>query len=238
MVLIGINVTIWLAVMVSGRSSSRLLDFFMLSPQGHCASLADPSKYYPNATTSEACQHIALLGDGQWANGFADGWWWQALTSAFTHSALTHVAFNMLALWFLGPALESVIGRARFLAVYLLAALAGSVAVLWLGEASASTLGASGAIWGLLAAHIVGARRFKGDTRSLMTWLALNVAFTVVIPGISWQAHLGGFVGGALAAAIIFYAPRERRTQIQVLGLGALTLVIVVLMALRAAALS
>ena len=67
---------------------------------------------------------------GEWLPGFADGAYWQVLTSGFTHVAITHIVFNMLALWVIGPQLELALGRVRFLALYLLSLLAGSAVVL------------------------------------------------------------------------------------------------------------
>ena len=158
----------------------------------------------------------------------ADGAWWQLLTSAFTHVEIWHVAMNMFALLLFGPALEWIIGRTRFLAVYLVSALGGSAAVMLLSSPSGSTVGASGALFGLLGALLVVARKARLDTRALLQNLGLGVAISVyglVVGGISWQGHLGGFVAGAAAAAVVAYAPRARRTVVQWTGLGLLAVV-------------
>ena len=142
---------------------------------------------------------------------------WRLLTAAFLHADnLTHIAFNMFALWSVGPTLEHVLGRARFLALYLLAALGGSVAVVWLAnpltvEWLTPVRGASGAVFGLFGAFVVILRRFDRDASQIYAVLGVNLVIGFVVPGISWQAHLGGFVVGAAVAAGFAYAPRERR---------------------------
>ena len=127
----------------------------------------------------------------------------------FTHVEVWHIGFNMLALWFLGPQLEAVLGRTRFLALYFVSLLAGSALVYWLAAEDSATLGASGAIFGLIGALLVVAYKVGGDVRGLMVWLGLNVVITFLFPNVSWQGHLGGFVGGVLVGAVLVYAPRE-----------------------------
>ena len=176
----------------------------------------------------------ALEADGSWQPGVAEGAYWQLLTSAFTHVEILHIGMNMLALWFLGPSLERALGRARFLAVYLVSALAGSVVVLWLADASTMTLGASGAVFGLIGALLVLAYKVHGDVRSVLIWLGINVVYTFIGPGsISWQGHLGGLLGGVAAAVIVVYAPRQGRTRLQWLGLTGLAVLLLVLAVVR-----
>jgi membrane associated rhomboid family serine protease len=129
----------------------------------------------------------------------------------FTHVEIWHIGFNMLALWFLGPQLEMAIGRARFLGLYLLSGLAGSTLVLWAAPEFQATLGASGAIFGLMGALLVMAHKVGGNVQQIGMWLLLNLVITFTFPNISWQGHLGGFVGGALVAIVLAYSPRERR---------------------------
>ena len=152
--------------------------------------------------------------------GVADGAVWQLLTSAFTHLDLWHIGFNMLALWILGPQLEAVLGRSRFLSVYLLSALAGSALVYWLSAPQTPTIGASGALFGLMGALVVVALKVGGNVSSLGLWIGLNFLVTVLGRSfISWQGHLGGFLGGVAVAAILVHAPRRARTRWQVAGL-------------------
>jgi membrane associated rhomboid family serine protease len=157
----------------------------------------------------------------------------------FTHVDIWHIALNMMALYILGPALERIMGRTRFLLVYFLGGLAGSVMVLWLSDPGGSTLGASGAIYALLGGLLVTFRKARLDTSWLMQNLALGVVITIVgWRYISWQGHLGGLLGGIAVAAIIAYAPRSSRSVVQWAGVGLLTVVLAVLAVLRAGAIS
>ncbi len=141
--------------------------------------------------------------------GVADGAWWQLMTSAFTHEEVLHIGFNMLALYFLGPMLESVLGRWRFLALYLVSALAGSAAVMLWSLPYIQTLGASGAVFGLMGALAVVALKVQGQLQTVLVWIGLNLAFTFTVSGISWQGHIGGLVGGAVIGAAMVFAPRR-----------------------------
>ena len=129
----------------------------------------------------------------------ADGDWWRLVSAAFLHASLLHIAFNMLALWWIGGPLESAIGHWRYLTIYAVSGLAGSAGAL-LAEPRAVTVGASGAIFGLLGAMVVVQWQSTGSIAGPATTLILvNLAITFAIPGISWGGHLGGLVGGALA---------------------------------------
>jgi len=114
----------------------------------------------------------------------------------------------------LGPLLEGLIGRARFLVVYVLSAFGGSLAVLYLAPAQA-VVGASGAIFGMLGAFFIIQRRLGGQSMQLIVLIGINLAIGFVVPGISWQAHVGGLVVGALAALIMVRTRRvdERKKQ-------------------------
>jgi len=134
----------------------------------------------------------------------ADGEWWRLITSGFIHAGLLHVAFNMYALWWLGGILERDIGTLRFLAIYLASILAGAAGAL-VAAPNAVTVGASGGVFGLLAAMLV-IERQRGV--SLMNspvgaLLLANLVITFVLPGISIGGHLGGIIGGAAAALIL-----------------------------------
>ncbi|MCR6032612.1 rhomboid family intramembrane serine protease [Nocardioides sp. zg-579] len=222
--LIAINVAVWVAVLVTGGAASRLVDLLALRPKGLC--LVDGGGY-------DVPQDVCANG-GTWLPGVADGAFWQVLTSGFTHQAVLHIAFNMFALYVLGPQLEAALGRWRFLALYFLSLLAGSAVVLWFGGEYQATLGASGAVYGLFAALFVLARKVGGDVRQIGVLIAVNVVLTLAVPGISWQGHLGGFAGGLLVALVLVYAPRgPRRTTVQVAGLAAITLFVAVAIVTR-----
>lgn len=232
--LIGINVFVWLLITVTGGKSSAWVDRLALTPQGRCTVPEDPSYFYPLAT--EATCESRWQGD--WQAGVADGAWWQLITSAFTHVEIFHILFNLLAVWFLAPQLEAALGRVRLLAVYLGSALTGSAAVMMLGGASDTTLGASGAVFGLLAALVLMVRKVGADVTPLLAWVAISVVMTFMTPNISWQGHLGGFVGGALIMAGIVYAPRERRGLWQALAVTGVVLISLAVIGVRVAALA
>lgn len=178
-----------------------------------------------------------LVGDlfliGEWppypyvpTEGVAEGQWYRLVTAMFAHQEIWHIAFNMLGLWWLGGPLEAALGRARFLALYLLSGLAGSALTYVLVDASDASLGASGAIFGLLGATAVLMRRLDYDMRPVIALLALNMLFTFTLDGIAWQAHVGGLVAGVAIAYGMVHAPRERRTLVQ-WGTCAVVLVVV-----------
>jgi membrane associated rhomboid family serine protease len=139
----------------------------------------------------------------------------------------------MVALWVLGPQLEAVLGRTRFLAVYFLSGLAGSVLVYWLSGISTPTIGASGALFGLMGALLVVVYKVHGDVRSILMWIGLNFVITFLAPFISWQGHLGGFIGGLLIAAAFVYAPKANRSRWQLAAGVALGVLLVLAIAAR-----
>ena len=135
----------------------------------------------------------------------ADGEIWRLLTSGFLHAGLLHLLFNGFALYVLGTMLEPAIGRVRFAIVYFVSLLAGSFGAL-LVEPNALTVGASGAIFGLMGAAIVIMRNrgINPMESGIGLWLGINLVFTFAIPGISIGGHIGGLAGGAVAAALMF----------------------------------
>jgi membrane associated rhomboid family serine protease len=161
---------------------------------------------------------------------------YRLITSAFLHISLTHLAFNMIALYVFGVGLERILGWWRFAAVYLLAAVGGSVAVFLFDSKYTAVAGASGGIYGLFAASFLLLRKLGLDTRAMVTVIAINVVFTFAAPNVSWLGHLGGFVGGGLAALCITQVPsawRKSRTAAQITGLGVVLVVLVVVITLR-----
>lgn len=229
-VLIAMNAAVWVAITLTGGRTSSLAQLLAITPLGQCWSTAEPGSYYPSVRDAATCQTIA---DGSWMPGVADGAWWQLFTSGFTHIDIMHIGMNMLALWFLGPPVERALGRARFLAIYLLSLLAASVSVMLFASSSTTTMGASGAIFGLIGALLLLTLKVGGDFRGVLFWLGINVVFTFVGAGISWQGHLGGLVGGLAAGGIILFAPRKDRTVLQWAGLATLTLLLGLITAFR-----
>jgi membrane associated rhomboid family serine protease len=230
-VLIGINALVWLAITATGGNSSRLTSLLSLAPRGRCELTDGSGRFYPDVSDAQLCSTLPIT---DWQGGVSDGAWWQMVTSMFTHVDVWHIALNMMALYILGPALERIMGRTRFLMVYLVGGLAGSVMVLWLSDPGGATLGASGAIYALLGGLLVTFRKARLDTSWLMQNLALGVVITVVgWRYISWQGHLGGLLGGLAVAAIIAYAPTSNRSVAQWSGLAIVTGVLLVLTGLR-----
>ncbi len=213
-VLIGLNVAVWLLLTAAGDRAHAWLDTLGLYPVGRCA--ANPSLW---AVGEERCTSLGL----DFVDGVASGAWWQLITSMFTHQAVLHVGFNMLALWILGPQLEAAVGRLRFLALYFLSGLAGAVAVLYLTPPYIPTIGASGAVFGLMGALLVLAVKVRADYSQILFWIGLNVFITFFAGArISWQGHLGGLVGGVLIGLVLAYSPRSNRKRWQAIGLGAI----------------
>ncbi len=167
--------------------------------------------------------------------GVAQGEWYRLLTAAFSHEWLPHLLFNMLALWFFGPPLEAALGRARFLALYLLAALGGTAASYLFLAPNQGSLGASGAIYGLFGAMFVMARQLRFDTRALGILIAVNLVISFTVPSIDWRAHLGGMLTGAGLAAAFAYAPRGSRTVVQVAAVAIALVVIAIVVLARTA---
>jgi len=166
--------------------------------------------------------------------GVANGQWYRLITSAFLHQqpgvgfGILHIAFNMWALLLVGPALERTLGRMRFLAVYLVSALGGSVLYYFLALPVAPAVGASGAIFGLFGAYFVMARRLRVNSGQIVFLIVANLAIGFAIPNIGWQAHVGGLIAGAALTAAYAYAPRANRALIQV---GATVLIVALLLA-------
>jgi membrane associated rhomboid family serine protease len=188
-VLIGVNVLVALGSLLSGAS----------------------------ATGGGGIGSSSLLVDGSVSRFAIDqGEYWRLLTSGFLHTGMIHLLFNMFALYILGGMLEPAIGRLRFAIVYFVSLLAGSFGALLL-EPNALTAGASGAVFGLMGAAVVVMRNRGIDPMEsgIGLWLGLNLLTTFTIPGISIGGHLGGLVGGALAALVLVeMAGRLRATPL------------------------
>jgi membrane associated rhomboid family serine protease len=171
-----------------------------------------------------------------WGYGVADGDWWRLVTSAFLHGSVLHLLFNMYALYLFGPFVERALGTWRFVAAYLTTAMTGSVAVYLLADPRINTIGASGAVFGLFAMALILLLRARQDVRGLLVLLAINALLSTQ-GNISWQGHLGGFLGGLALGAVFAYAPRSRRTAVQVAVLTTLWIAMVAAIVLRGHAL-
>jgi membrane associated rhomboid family serine protease len=160
----------------------------------------------------------------------ADGEWWRLVTAGFLHIGPLHIAFNMYALWVLGRDLEIVLGRARFLALYLISLLGGSAAVVLFADPQQYVAGASGAVFGLMSGLLLVLLRLRRPYGQVVAVIVLNLVISQVVPGISIAGHVGGLVVGALAAAALVFAPARRRTLVQTAALVGLTVVLLIAM--------
>jgi membrane associated rhomboid family serine protease len=188
--LVGINVLLYLAVLVRPSIATNL-------------------------------EMVGYARDGQGgAIGVGAGQWYRLLTSAFVAPSggglgFADILFNMWALIVVGPQLERMLGRLRFLAVYLLSALGGGVFLYYLVAPNQAALGASGAVFGLFGAWFVIARRHRADSRGIVGLIVINLVLGFVVHGIAWQDHIGGLITGALITAAYAYAPRKQRSLVQ-----------------------
>lgn len=135
---------------------------------------------------------------------------YRMLTSAFLHGSIFHLLLNMYALWIVGSYLEPMLGRWRYLTLYFLSAIGGSVAVVLASPASSAlviTVGASGAVFGLFGALALVLRKVGGNATGILVIIAINVVFTFTVPNISIQGHIGGLIVGLALGAVFAYLP-------------------------------
>jgi membrane associated rhomboid family serine protease len=196
---------------------------------------------------------VAIFGlqwvSGQVTNEFAFspalGWTepWRFVTAMFLHSprSIMHIGFNMYALYVLGTYLEPLMGRARFLALYLISGIGGQIGVVLLagsptleglaaGQDRAwmtAVVGASGAIFGLFGALIVLNRHLNRSVAGIYGIVLINAALGFLIPNIAWQAHLGGFITGLAGAGVLILARKRSTTSLAWPGLVGLLAVVV-----------
>lgn len=166
------------------------------------------------------------FGDGE---GVAEGGYYRLITAAFLHRETLHIFFNMIMLWMFGRPLEAMLGRSRYLTLYLISALGGSTASYLFNQPQVGSLGASGAVIGMVGALMVLERRLKHNTAGVAIYLAILLLPGLLLPGIDWRAHVGGLITGGVLGAAAAYAPQSRRNAIQ---LGTAIVVVVVLCAL------
>ena len=198
-VLIGINVVVFLATVQSGAN--------VLTGSG----------------TSSLYDRFALV-----PASVADGQWYRLISSMFLHFGLPHIALNMLALYVIGTPLETMLGRLRFLGLYFLAGLGGSLLSFAIGSPTELAAGASGAIYGLFGALYVLTRRRGLETGGIVGIIAINLVFSFTFSNIDWRGHVGGLVVGTAVAAAYAYSPTgPRRDQMQALGCAAIALLLV-----------
>ncbi|MFI6741406.1 rhomboid family intramembrane serine protease [Nonomuraea sp. NPDC050451] len=161
---------------------------------------------------------------------------YRLITAAFVHGSVFHILFNCWALYVVGPYLERAFGHVRYIAIYVISALGGSVLSLWIDAPNQTTVGASGAIFGLFGAVFVVGRKLNMDVRGIAALIAINLAITFIVPGISWTGHIGGLITGSVLAGALAYAPKNSRTLWQVLAIAGALAVLAVLVMVRVSA--
>lgn len=149
----------------------------------------------------------AFLNDGI-IHGVGAGEYYRILTVALIHGGIMHLGFNMYALLVLGNPIEYAFGKVRFLSIFFISLVTGSLASLALNPVNQPSVGASGALFGLFGAFVVVGRRIGADVKSTLVIIGINFGISFVVPGVDWHAHLGGLIGGAIAAKILL---RQRR---------------------------
>lgn len=186
---------------------------------------------------------LVLIGRGFSAGagglvGVANGEWYRLLTATFLHVGLLHLALNMFALWIFGSQLERQLGRARYLTLYLLSGLAGSAVSYAFSQPNQPSLGASGAVFGLVGAALVIGRKLRYDISVVAAFLVLNLVIGFMVSNIDWRAHLGGLAAGLTLGAAYAYAPPRQRTLVHVASAAGLAVAIVAIVGWRTAALT
>ena len=179
-----------------------------------------------NAARGYIFEHGALVASAAYGNGsaagVAHGEWWRLITAAFLHYGPIHLGMNMLALYWFGTVVEGALGHLRFLVLYLVAGLAGSAGVMLLSP-NQITVGASGAIFGVLGAMLILEWMSTGRlTGNAMTLIIINLAFTFAVPNISIGGHLGGLAAGILGTLALV---RLRHYRSPIPGVAAVVLI-------------
>jgi len=147
---------------------------------------------------------------------------WRMITAGFVHSpdSFWHILLNAYSIYIFGRVIEPMLGPVRFLVLYLVSIFGGSAMVLWLSEPVVPVVGASGAFFGLMGAYLIMLRAIGDNSGLLVGLIAVNLAFGFLVPGISWQGHLGGLLAGMAVTAV--YARTRYKSgfsqKIQVLG--------------------
>ena len=161
---------------------------------------------------------------------------WRMITAGFVHdpSNVLHVLLNMYSLYIFGQVLEPMLGRGRFAALYLLSLFGGSVGVLWLASPDSWVVGASGAIFGMMAAYFVVLRKLGQNSSQMLGLIAINLVFGFVSSGVSWQGHVGGLVTGSVVALVLANTRQLSQQAAQRLGLVSVAVILVLLTVFRA----
>jgi membrane associated rhomboid family serine protease len=180
---------------------------------------------FSGGPTGKVYEEGALFGSlrGLPTLGVAHGQWWRIVTSGFMHENLIHIGFNMYVLYILGQMLEPALGRVKFGTIYAVSLLCGSFGALLVTPHS-PTVGASGAVFGLMGAAAVEmrARQIPVMQSGVGGLILLNLVISFALPGISWGGHIGGLIGGAVAMLVLQFGARHRSQALALAGCAAI----------------
>ena len=129
--------------------------------------------------------------------------WYRLFTVALTHAGLLHLGFNMYSLMVLGNPLEAAFGKNKFLIVFCTSLLTGSLTSAYFASMYGASVGASGAIFGLFGAMVIVGKKIGADIRSIVVIIGINFVIGFAMGGVDWRAHLGGLIGGVVAAQLV-----------------------------------
>ncbi len=187
--------------------------------------LSEGSFTFSGGPTGKVYEEGALFGSlrGFPTLGVAHGQWWRIVTSGFMHENLIHIGFNMYVLYILGQMLEPALGRLKFGTIYAVSLLCGSFGALLVTPHS-PTVGASGAVFGLMGAAAVEmrARQIPVMQSGVGGLILLNLVISFALPGISWGGHIGGLIGGAVTMLVLQFGARHRRQALALAGCAAI----------------
>ena len=155
---------------------------------------------------------VPSLQQQLWLPSFAElqynNEWYRLFTVALTHGGIFHLGFNMYSLMVLGNPLEAAFGKQKFLIVFFFSLLTGSLTSAYFASLYGASVGASGAVFGLFGALVIVGKKIGVDIRSIVVIIGINFVFGFAIGGVDWRAHLGGLIGGAIAAQLVMKQPR------------------------------
>jgi membrane associated rhomboid family serine protease len=146
---------------------------------------------------------ILIANFALFAPSVSTGQWWRLLTAGFLHGSILHLLFNVYILWVLGSQLESILGKINFVVIYFVSLIGGSIASFLFSPFGTYSIGASGAIFGLMGAMLVVGRKKRLDISQVALLVILNVVIGFVLSGIDWRAHLGGLAAGMITTGIL-----------------------------------
>ena len=149
---------------------------------------------------------VLIANFALFAPSVANGEWWLLITAGFLHGSIIHLLFNVYILWVIGSQLEIIVGNIRFLIIYFVSLIGGSLASYWFSPFGSYSIGASGAIFGLMGAMLVVGKKRNLDISQITILVVINVVIGFVLSGIDWRAHLGGLAAGAFIAWVLLNA--------------------------------